>query len=161
MWHLSMPWWDFAARGAIIYAFLTVVLRVTGKRQMGHLAPFDLILLLVLSNTVQNAMNGGDTSVPGGIISACTVISLNYIVSWLTFHSKPLSRLIEGRAVVLVRDGKINELARRHAMLTREELMAALRAQDCAGLESVHYALLENTGEITVVHRSTRPKEGE
>lgn len=151
MWHLSLPWYEFIVRGAIIYIFLTVVLRLTGKRQMGHLAPFDLILLLVLSNTVQNAMNGGDASVPGGIISACTVIAINTIVSRLTFHSKTLSRIIEGRAMVLVRDGKVNEHARRQAMLTREELLAALRAGGAQCLEDVHYALLENTGEVSVV----------
>jgi uncharacterized membrane protein YcaP (DUF421 family) len=151
MWHLSLPWYEFVARGAIIYVFLTLILRLTGKRQMGHLAPFDLILLLVLSNTVQNAMNGGDNSVPGGILSACTVITINGVVSRLTFHSKALSRIIEGRAIVLVRDGKINEHARRHAMLTREELLAAIRAAGAQCLEDVHYALLENTGEISVV----------
>lgn len=151
MWHLSLPWYEFVGRGAIIYIFLTIVLRLTGKRQMGHLAPFDLILLLVLSNTVQNAMNGGDNSVPGGIISACTVIAMNGAVSRLTYHSKFLSRIIEGRAIVLVRNGKINEHARRHAMLTREELLAALRSGGAQCLEDVHFALLENTGEISVV----------
>jgi uncharacterized membrane protein YcaP (DUF421 family) len=156
MWHLSVPWWELVARGVIIYVFLILVLRITGRRQMGHLAPFDLILLLVLSNTVQNAMNAGDSSVLGGIISACTVIAINYAVSWLTFHNRGLARLIEGRAVVLVRDGKIDEPARRRAMLTREELLAALRTSDCSGLEEVHYAMLENTGEITVVHRKGR-----
>jgi uncharacterized membrane protein YcaP (DUF421 family) len=154
MWQLSMPWWEFIARGAIIYTFLTLILRATGKRQMGHLAPFDLILLLVLSNTVQNAMNGGDNSIPGGMISACTVITLNYLVSRLTFHNAKLARLIEGRAVVLVKDGKINEHARRHAMMTREELLAALRASGCSCLEEARYVMLENTGEITVVHRN-------
>jgi uncharacterized membrane protein YcaP (DUF421 family) len=153
MWQLSMPWWEFVVRGVIIYLFLSVTLRLTGRRQMGHLAPFDLILLLVLSNTVQNAMNGGDNSVPGGLISACTVIAANYAVSWLTFHNKTLARLIEGRAVVLIRDGKIDDHARRRAMITREELLAALRCGGCEGLEEVHYALLENTGEITCVRR--------
>jgi uncharacterized membrane protein YcaP (DUF421 family) len=155
MWQLSLPWWELVVRGTLIYLFLTVVLRLTGKRQMGHLAPFDLILLLVLSNTVQNAMNGGDNSVPGGLISACTVIALNYLVSWLTFHNRTLARLIEGRALILIRGGKIDERVRRHAMLTREELLAALRAQDCHCLEDVAYAMLENTGEISVVRRTT------
>jgi uncharacterized membrane protein YcaP (DUF421 family) len=153
MWQPSLPWWEFVIRGAMIYLFLTIVLRITGKRQMGHLAPFDLILLLVLSNTVQNAMNGGDNSVPGGLISASTVIALNFAVSWLTFHNRTLARLIEGRAVILVRNGKIDERARRHAMMTREELLAALRAQDCHCLEDIEYAMLENTGEVSVVRR--------
>jgi uncharacterized membrane protein YcaP (DUF421 family) len=120
---------------------------------MGHLAPFDLILLLVLSNIVQNAMNGGDNSVPGGIISAGTVIGLNVVVSRLTFHSRTLAKIIEGRGAVLVKNGRIDEQARRHAMLTREELLAALRAEGCQCLEEVHYAMLENTGDITVVRK--------
>lgn len=155
MWQISMPWWEFVLRGLIIYIFLMIILRLTGRRQMGHLAPFDLILLLVLSNTVQNAMNGGDNSIPGGLLSACTVIAANYIVSWVTFHNRSLARLIEGRAVVLVRDGKIDDAARRRAMITREELLAALRTGECASLEDVHFALLENTGEITVMRRKT------
>ena len=159
MWTITVPWWELVVRGVIIYVFLTVILRMTGRRQMGHLAPFDLILLLVLSNTVQNAMNGGDASVPGGMISAGTVIALNVIVSRLTYHSRTLARVIEGRATVLVKDGRIDEHARRHAMLTREELLAALRADGCQCLEEVHYALLENTGEITVV-RKHRHGEG-
>ena len=153
MWQISLPWWEFVVRGAIIYAFLTLVLRMTGKRQMGHLAPFDLILLLVLSNTVQNAMNGGDNSVIGGLISACTVVGLNYVVSVCTTRSKLLSWLIEGRAIVLVREGKICEPARRRAMVTREEIMAALRLNGFTSLDEVHYALLENSGEISVVKK--------
>lgn len=153
MWQMSLPWWEFMVRGVIVYVFLMVILRASGKRQMGHLAPFDLILLLVLSNTVQNAMNGGDNSIPGGLLTACTVVAVNYLVSFLTFYNKTAARWIEGRASVLVKDGKIDEHARRHAMLTREELMAALRAGGCGSLEEVHYAMLENTGEITVCRR--------
>ena len=151
MWQMSQPWWGLVLRAIIVYAFLTVVLRLTGKRQLGHLAPFDLILLLVLSNAVQNAMNGGDNSVPGGIISAAALITVNYVVSLATYRSRALARFIEGQAIVLIRDGKIDHIARRHAMLTLEELHAALRTQDVTGPEHVRYAFLENTGELTVV----------
>ena len=72
MWNTSIVWWEFVLRGIIIYVFLIVLLRLTGKRQVGQLSPFDLVLLLVLSNAVQNAMNGGDNSVIGGMISAVT-----------------------------------------------------------------------------------------
>ena len=151
MWHMSLPWWQFVVRALIVYLFLTTVLRLTGKRQLGHLAPFDLILLLVLSNAVQNAMNGGDSSVTGGIISAATLVSVNYLVSFATYRSRALSRLIEGKALVLIRDGKIDHLARRHAMMTVDELNAALRMQDVSSPEQAKYAYLENTGELTVV----------
>src|SRR5215470_4646445 len=130
MWHLSLPWWELVLRGAIIYVFLATILRVTGRRQMGHLAPFDLILLLVLSNAVQNAMNGGDNSVPGGVISVLTLIGLNWLASFATFRSKRIARLIEGSPLILVRDGKIDHKACRRAMLTLEELHAALRTEE-------------------------------
>ncbi|MDB6030468.1 MAG: hypothetical protein JWM16_806, partial [Verrucomicrobiales bacterium] len=97
MWKASLPWWEFILRGLIVYVFMVVILRITGKRQIGQLAPFDLILLLVLSNAVQNAMNGGDNSITGGVISATTLIVANGIVSRLTFRSKTMERIIEGR----------------------------------------------------------------
>src|SRR5947208_9885748 len=102
MWHMSLVWWEFVLRGIIIYFFLLILLRLTGKRQVGQLAPFDLVLLLVLSNAVQNAMNGGDNSVTGGMILASTLVVLNSCVGWLTYHSKTMEGFIEGRPVILV-----------------------------------------------------------
>lgn len=77
MWKLAIPIWEFVLRGAIVYIFLLFLLRVTGKRQIGQLATFDLVLLLVLSNAVQNSMNGGDSSLVGGLVSALTLVGLN------------------------------------------------------------------------------------
>src|SRR5437899_1443851 len=102
MWHSILPWWEFILRGIIIYLFLLVLLRVTGKRQVGQLAPFDLVLLLVLSNAVQNAMNGGDNSVQAGVISALTLVALNYAMGYATYRSKRIEALIEGRPQVLI-----------------------------------------------------------
>src|SRR5579859_6211981 len=103
MWTIDLPhWWEFIVRAAVVYVFLLVLLRITGKRQVGQLAPFDLVLLLVLSNAVQNAMNGGDNSITGGVVSACTLVAINYFVGYLTFKSKFLEGLIEGRPIVLV-----------------------------------------------------------
>ena len=99
MWNLSLPWWEFILRGVIVYVFLLIILRITGKRQTGQLAPFDLVLLLVLSNAVQNAMNGGDNTVLGGIISATTLIVLHYAVAFMTYKSKKLETWIEGTPV--------------------------------------------------------------
>src|SRR6266568_4248198 len=108
MWQLSISWWELILRVVIIYAFLLVLLRLSGKRQVGQLAPFDLVLLLVLSNSVQNAMNGGDNSVSGGMVTACTLVAANYTIGWLTFRSKKIEALIEGRPVILIHDGQIN-----------------------------------------------------
>ena len=150
MWHPALPWWEFILRGLIVYAFLLIILRVTGKRQVGQLAPFDLVLLLVLSNAVQNAMNGGDNSISGGIISAMTLIVSNGIVSRLTFKSKTLEKIIEGRPEILIHNGKLATDIMEREQLTHHELNAALRAAGVSCIEEVHYAILENTGQITV-----------
>lgn len=150
MWRPVLPWWEFVLRGLIVYVFLVVVLRLTGKRQVGQLAPFDLVLLLVLSNAVQNAMNGGDNSITGGVISAATLIVVNGFVGTITFRSKKLEKLIEGRPDILVHNGKIFADIMERNRLTHHELNAALRAAGCSCVEEVHYAILENTGQITV-----------
>src|SRR5881396_118534 len=118
MWNMAVPWWEFLARGAIVYVFLIVLLRLTGKRQVGQLAPFDLVLLLVLSNAVQNSMNGGDNSLVGGLISAATLIAINYTVGFATWRSKKLEALIEGRPEVLIHNGHLNQEVMRRAQLT-------------------------------------------
>src|SRR5213083_3797669 len=96
MWRLSVSWWELILRVVIVYAFLLVLLRLSGKRQVGQLAPFDLVLLLVLSNSVQNAMNAGDNSVLAGLISAGSLVLLNYFVGLATYKSKTLEALVEG-----------------------------------------------------------------
>src|SRR5881296_3654911 len=127
MWQLSIPWWELILRVVIIYAFLLVLLRLSGKRQVGQLAPFDLVLLLVLSNAVQNAMNGGDNSITGGMILAATLVGINSGVGWLTFHNKTIEGIIEGRPVILVHDGKIDHFSLRKVQMTTHELESSLR----------------------------------
>ncbi len=150
MWNLSLPWWEFVVRGFVVYVFLLVILRLTGKRNTGQLAPFDLVLLLVLSNAVQNSMNGGDNSVVGGLISAATLIALHYAVSVMTFKSKKLELWIEGAPRILIHNGVLNEDVMRSELMTRHELAAALRAAGCAEIQHVRVATLENNGQITV-----------
>ncbi|MDX1947309.1 MAG: DUF421 domain-containing protein [Pirellulaceae bacterium] len=153
MWNISAPneWWHFIVRAVIVYLFLLVLLRLTGKRQVGQLAPFDLVLLLVLSNGVQNSMNGGDNSITAGIILSLTLVALNTGVGWLAFRSKRLERLIEGRPIILIHDGKIDHEAMNHMQMTTHELDAALRAAGCSGPTEVRFAVLENTGSISVI----------
>src|SRR5262250_3998423 len=101
MWNIAVPWWELVVRGLVVYAFLLALLRLTGKRQVGQLAPFDLVLLLVLSNAVQNSMNAGDNSLVGGLISAATLVGLNYLLAIATFKSKKIEALVEGRPQVV------------------------------------------------------------
>lgn len=154
MWNLAVPWWELVVRGAAVYAFLLVILRISGKRQVGQLAPFDLVLLLVLSNAVQNSMNGGDNSLVGGLVSAATLIGLNYLVGLATFKSKRLEAILEGRPQVVIHDGKVFEDVMARAQLTHHELQAALRQAGCATSEDVQAAILENNGAISVIPRT-------
>jgi uncharacterized membrane protein YcaP (DUF421 family) len=150
MWTLSLPWWEFIARAVIVYGFMLLMLRLTGKRQIGQLAPFDLVLLLVLSNAVQNAMNGGDNSVLGGVLSALSLLGINWLISWSTFRNKRLARLVEGKPEVIVHNGHIYQDVMQRQQLTQSELDAALRAAGCADVSHVHFAILENNGQISV-----------
>jgi uncharacterized membrane protein YcaP (DUF421 family) len=154
MWSLSIPWWEFILRGVVVYVFLIVLLRLTGKRQVGQLSPFDLVLLLVLSNAVQNSMNGGDNSLIGGLVSATTLVAVNYLVGFLTFKSKRMEALVEGRPLVLIHNGKLFEDVMARAQLTHHELDAALRQAGCDCVAQVHCAILENNGSITVTSRA-------
>lgn len=153
MWQPTLPYWEFIFRGVAVYVFLLVLLRVTGKRQVGQLSPFDLVLLLVLSNAVQNSMNGGDNSLIGGMVSAATLVALNYMIGLITAHSKKLETLIEGRPQVLVHNGQLFEDVMANAQLTHHELQAALRLAGCLSVEEVRMAVLENNGAISVVKR--------
>jgi uncharacterized membrane protein YcaP (DUF421 family) len=153
MFQLAIPWFEFILRAVVVYAFLLVLLRLTGKRQVGQLAPFDLVLLLVLSNAVQNSMNGGDNSLIGGLISAATLVLLNFTVGQATYRNKRLEALIEGRPQILVHNGKLFEDVLIRAQMTHHELNAALRRSGCTTVEDVHLAVLENNGQISVTPR--------
>ncbi len=150
MWKLSLPWWEFIARAVVVYIFLLVILRVTGKRQVGQLAPFDLVLLLVLSNALQNSMNGGDNTVTGGVISAVTLVFLNWLLGYATYRSKKIGRFVEGRPQVIVHNGHVYRDVMESERLTQDELDAAIRLAGCASLHEVHFAILENNGQISV-----------
>lgn len=154
MWKLDVPWWELIVRGLIVYVFVLVLLRITGKRQVGQLAPFDLVLLLVLSNSVQNAMNGGDNSVLGGVISATTLIALNYAIGYLTWRSKKIEGWVEGKPLILIHNGKLLKDVMVGERITHHELEAALRNAGYTCMEDVQVAVLENNGQITVHGRT-------
>ena len=153
MWNLSVPWWEFVLRGVVVYLFLLVFLRLTGKRQTGQYAPFDLVLLLILSNAVQNSMNAGDNSLVGGLVSAATLIGCHVVLAQLTFRYAWMERLIDGSPQVLVQQGQVNTDLMRKELLSTDELEAALRASGCLHLHEVERATIETNGQITVVLR--------
>jgi uncharacterized membrane protein YcaP (DUF421 family) len=154
MLNIAVPIWELILRAGVVYVFMLVLLRLTGKRQVGQLSPFDLVLLLVLSNAVQNSMNAGDNSLVGGLISATTLVGLNYGVGYLTFKNKRLETLVEGRPQIVIHNGKVFEDVMRSAKLTHHELNAALRRAGCGCAEEVQAAVLENNGAISVIARN-------
>ena len=150
MFDIAVPWWELVVRGLVVYVFLIVLLRLTGKRQIGQLSPFVLVLLLILSNAVQNSMNAGDNSLVGGLISATTLVAVNYIVGFITFKNKKLEEVIEGRPQVLIHDGKLFEEVLNGSQITQMELNSTLRQSGYFEIKDVKLAILENNGRVSV-----------
>ena len=153
MWQMSVPWWEFVVRGIVVYLFLLVFMRLTVKRQTGQYEPFDLILLLILSNAVQNSMNACDNSLVGGLISASTLMLCHAALARLAFHFPRVGSWVDGKAQVLIDQGKIDQNLMRQELLTREDVEAALRAGGCLHAHEVERATIETNGQITVVLR--------
>jgi uncharacterized membrane protein YcaP (DUF421 family) len=151
MFNLTVPVWELIVRSIAVYVFLILILRVSGKRQIGQLAPFDLVLLLILSNAVQNSMNGGDNSLTGGLISATTLVLINYLVGFATYKSKKLEALIEGRPQILIHNGKLFEDMMANAQITQHELDMALRQAGCSSVSEVYSGILETSGTISII----------
>jgi uncharacterized membrane protein YcaP (DUF421 family) len=157
LWHdmffLGLPVAEKVIRPALVYAFLIVGLRLAGKRELAQLNPFDLIVLLTLSNTVQNAIIGDDNSVTGGVIGASSLLAINYLVVRFLFRHETLDRLVEGDADVLVENGVVRTDRLEKELITRTELESAARKQGFESLDDVQRAILEPGGSVTFVAR--------
>ena len=151
MWSTSIHWWELIGRGLLVYFFLILLLRATGKRQIGQMSPFDLVLLMVLSNAVQNSMSGGDNSVTAGLILALTLVVANWIVGKVTSSSNTMEQLIDGDPQVLFHDGKVYDKILKDSQVTRQELIAAVHKAGHADLDGIRAAILENDGTISVI----------
>ena len=149
MFEMSLPWWEFVARGVIIYCVLLLMVRVSGRRTIGQFTPFDLLVVMLLSEAVSNSLSGGDDSVAGGLILAATLVALNVAASFLTSHSKTMSDLLDGSPLLLGRDGKLFDKVLKSCRLSKTEVEEALHAADCK-LEEMAYAFLEADGSITI-----------
>jgi uncharacterized membrane protein YcaP (DUF421 family) len=154
MFQMSVPWWEFVVRGFVVYAFLLLFLRLTGRRQIGQYDPFDLILLLILSNAVQNSMNAGDNSLVGGLISALTLIGCHAVVAHLSWRYPRVARWIDGKPQLLIQQGELRQDVMRAERLTIDDVQAALRAAGCLHTHEVQQATIETNGQITVVLRN-------
>ncbi len=150
MFHLPLPFAEKLLRPVIVYLVLVVLLRIFGKRELAQLNPFDLVVLLSLSNTVQNAIIGDDNSVTGGVIGAFSLLAINWLVVRLLFRSQRLTRTFEGRSTTLIRNGQIDQRALDKETLTREELISVIHKQGFEHLHEVRRCELEPNGTFYV-----------
>ncbi|MBI3628641.1 MAG: DUF421 domain-containing protein [Candidatus Rokubacteria bacterium] len=140
-------------RSVVVYGFVLLAFRVSGKRQVGQLTPFDLVVLLILSNVVQNALIGNDNSLTGGLIGAATILALNYAMVEIAYRSRRARRLLEAHPTLLVHNGRLLHDNLRRERITFEDLQAALRRNGVLDVEHVRVAVLEESGGISVIAR--------
>lgn len=161
-WHdmlaLGAPLLEKVLRPIIVYIFLVALLRAFGKRELAQLNPFDLVVLLSLSNTVQNAIIGNDNSITGGMIGAFTLLAVNYLVVRFLFRHRRLDQLLEGDPTVLIEKGCVLEKALASELLTRSELITVIHRQGFEGLEEVDRCVLEPGGTF-FIQRKTPPQD--
>ena len=150
---LSAPWWHFVLRAVVIYTMVMVLIRVSGKRAVGQFTPFDLVLLILIGNAVQNGLNGGDNSLGAAFLLAFCLIVLNYGVAFLTSRFRPVEHLVEGVPKVLARNGVVFDEVLRHELVSLDDFHEALRMNNVGDVGNVALALLETNGSISVVSR--------
>jgi uncharacterized membrane protein YcaP (DUF421 family) len=153
MFVLGLPIAEKILRPIVVYTFLVVSLRLSGKRELVQLNPFDLVVLLTLSNTVQNAIIGDDNSVSGGLIGATSLLAINYLVVRFLYNHRKLDQLVEGKADVLVDNGKVNTEHLKRELITMQQLSAAARKQGFDDLSEVQQCVLEPGGTLTFIAR--------
>ncbi|KQZ39964.1 DUF421 domain-containing protein [Duganella sp. Root1480D1] len=150
MFDLDLPWWEYAVRGVAIYVALLVMMRLSGKRTIGQFTPFDLLVIMLLSEAVSPGLTGGDHSVAGGLIVVVTLVVLNLAIAFVTARSEKAAEFVEGTAVLIGRDGKIFQEVLKRNHVAESDMEQSLREADCP-LESMKYAFLEADGKITIL----------
>ena len=159
MFVLAVPILEKILRPIVIYAFLIISLRLSGKRELVQLNPFDLVVLLTLSNTVQNAIIGDDNTVTGGIIGATSLLLVNYLVVRFLYGHRKLDQFVEGRADVLIEDGKVRTGSLKRELITVAQLEAAARKQGFESIHEVQQCVLEPGGTITFIGKKPGTEE--
>ena len=158
MFVLTLPVAEKMLRPIVVYLFLIVGLRLAGKREMAQLNPFDLVVLLTLSNTVQNAIIGDDNTVSGGILGAATLLAVNYLVVRFLYSHEKLDRIIEGDPDVLIENGVVKMERLKKELITRSELEAAAHKQGFASLDEIDRAILDPGGTVAFFAHKPSPE---
>ena len=150
MFDMELPWWEFVLRASIVYVALLIMVRLTGKRTVGQFTPFDLLVVMLLSEAVSASLSGGDDSIPGALILALTLIVLNVVIAIATSRSEKIAAIIDGEAVLLGRDGRVFDDAIRRNHVAKGDVDQALREANCPQ-DKMKCIFLEANGQITVL----------
>ncbi|MDP4184831.1 MAG: DUF421 domain-containing protein [Bacteroidota bacterium] len=145
------PYFHVVISSAAVYLFITVAIRIFGKKELAQLSVLDLVFVLLISNAVQNAMVGSDTTLQGGLLAAGTLFLLNYAFKHLLYRSGKLTRLLEGEPVILVSEGKVNDKNLRAVQITTNELLEVIREHGVESILDVNLAILEVDGNISII----------
>ena len=159
--HLLLPEASVVAlvvRATVVYGFLLAALRIAGRRELAQMTSFDLVLLLVISNAVQNSINAGDNSLAGGLVSAVTLVGLNWALGYATWRWRAVERVVQGPPIRIVTDGKVHLRALRKELLTLSELRSALRKQGIMRIGDCQQVTLEPDGTLSALRRGTEPR---
>jgi len=159
MFHVHVPLLEKILRPMIVYLFLVLFLRIFGKRELAQLNPFDLVVLLSLSNTVQNAMIGDDNSVSGGLIGAFSLMAINWVLIRMMFFSPKVEQFFTGTERVLIRRGRMDHKSMRRELITEEELLGAIRKQGFDNIDDVERCVLEPNGTFYITGKT--PSSGD
>jgi uncharacterized membrane protein YcaP (DUF421 family) len=151
MFVITLPILEKILRPVIVYFFLVVMLRLSGKRELVQLNPFDLVVLLTLSNTVQNAIIGDDNSVSGGLLGATSLLAVNYLTVRFLYKHKDLDQFVEGKADILIEGGKLRLEHLKRELITTAQLEAAARKQGFGSLSEVDQCILEPGGTLSFI----------
>ncbi|MBB3760644.1 uncharacterized membrane protein YcaP (DUF421 family) [Xanthomonas arboricola] len=153
MMHLGMPWWEFVLRAVAVYTVVLLLTRMTGKRALGQSTPFDVLLIVLLGTAVQNSLIGKDVSLLGGMILAATLLVLNWLVGMATARSRRIDTWVQGTPALLARGGEIywKELVRHNVSYADFEV--AKRKADCRDDADIDMAILETSGEISILKK--------
>lgn len=151
LFNLGMPWFEFIIRATAVYLVVFLLTRMSGKRSVGQHTPFDMLVIVLLGTAVQNSLIGEDTSLLGGLILAATLLLLNWLMGFATARSRKLHALTEGTPVMLAREGKVFWDQLRRCNVSPEDLDVAMRSSGCEGHHQISLAVLETSGEITIL----------
>jgi uncharacterized membrane protein YcaP (DUF421 family) len=158
MFDLQAAWWELPLRAVVIYGALLAMVRFSGRRTVGQFTPFDLLVVMLLSESVSSGLNGGEESVTGGLLAAATLVLLNIAIAFATSRSARLQTLMEGRPVLVGRDGTIfGEVLKKHRIPVGD-LEQALREADCDQAD-MKFACLEADGKISILKEASAPRE--